>query len=141
MWNLTRCIIYSQLNVLLLEAERMVFSSFTDEEMNQISVSDLCRIAQLAILGAGMRAPDLWHSLFDDIILALYGTEDLKTHGQRQFVLTSYEVTLGLFSSRKAVAVSSSVCVASPDNVLSLAWHLSPSSISQDWNGGETENR
>lgn len=59
MWNLTRCIIYSQLNVLLLEAERMVFSSFTDEEMNQISVNDLCRIAQLAILGAGTRAPDL----------------------------------------------------------------------------------
>lgn len=140
MWNLTRCIIYSQLNVLLLEAERMVFSSFTDEEMNQISVSDLCRIAHPAILGAGTRAPDLWHSLFDDV-LALHGTEDLKMHGQRQFVLMSYEVTLVLFSSRKAVAVSSSVCITFPDNVLSLAWHPSPFSISQEWNSGETENR
>lgn len=104
MWNLTRCIIYRQLNVLLLEAERtVVFSGFTDEEMNQISVSGLCRIAHPAILGAGKKrdSPSPLTLLFADLILALHGTEDLKTHSQRQFVLNPYEVTLGMSAPKR----------------------------------------
>lgn len=96
LWIMTRFIIYSRLNVLLLEVESTrVFHCFVDEEMTHMSISDLYRMpSQLFCVPrrTETRAPALWHSFFPDVISALPGTEGLKTRRRRQFVRKPREV-------------------------------------------------
>lgn len=123
MWNMTGFIIYSQLNVLLLEVERtMVFSCFIDEEMSQVSVSGLYRIAQLAILCAEDwdRSPRSRTLHFYSRYFGSSWHRRLKDLWSKAFCPKALWSYTALVSTRKPVAVTSS---ASPNNILPLVWH------------------
>lgn len=124
MWNMTRFVIYSQLNVLLPESERtMIFSCFINEEKR---VSDLYKIAQPAILHA-----ENWHKSLRSLILVFswcYFNSSLYRRFKHLWLETvcpkaSWSYT-GLDSSEREVAPSSSVCVTS--QISFFLWPYTP---------------